>query len=271
VTARTQIGGRDLIAATVVGVLLIVAAGSALWWRTEALVAVVLLLLIAAFVDLVRALDGPKRPVLSVLVSATIVMLPATVWFGATGQLAGVLTLFAGAVLWLLARAVTLQRLMRAAGTVFAGVWVLLPASFAFTILSAANGRAQLGLVIGVVALMDIGGYAVGVPFGRHKLSVRLSPNKTVEGLLGGLVISVVAATVAWPIIFTAGHAWQGAVFGVLISIAAACGDIAESGVKRALDVKDFGTFLPGHGGVLDRIDGLLFALPVATVLFAVL
>ncbi len=270
-SARAHIGGRDLVAATGVGVLLLALVAGVLWWRSDALVGVVLAVVIAAFVDVSRVLDGARKPVLSVLVMAALVIMPATFLYGAEGQIAGVLTLFGSAVVWLLTADVSLSRLAQTAATLLAGIWVLVPASFALLLVTTANGTAKLAFVIAVVALTDSAGYAIGVPFGRHKLSQRLSPNKTVEGLLGGVGASVIGAAIAWPLVFDGASRWQGVAFGLIVAIVAAVGDIAESGAKRALDAKDFGTLLPGHGGVLDRIDGLLFALPVATVLFAVL
>ena len=270
-SGRPHVGGRDLVAATLVGVVLVATVAVALWWRSEVFIAVVAIAVIAAFLDLGRVLDEPRRPVTSVLVITAVVIMPTSFLYGANGQIAAVLLLLFTANNWLLAREVTAQRLSRTAATLLAGVWVLIPASFALVLVAADNGRAQLAVVIGVVALTDIAGYAVGVPFGRHKLSPRLSPNKTIEGLAGGVGISVVATAAVWPQVFTDAALWQGAVFGLIVSVTAVFGDIAESGVKRALGVKDFGSLLPGHGGVLDRIDGLLFALPVATVLFAVL
>jgi len=270
-SGRPHVGGRDLLAATVVGVVLVATVAVALWWRSELFIAVVLVAVIAAFVDLTRVLDETRRPSRTVLIIASCAIMPASFLYGANGQIAGVLILLFGAVIWLLARDVTAIRLSRTAATVLAGVWVLVPASFALVIISADNGRLRLAAVIGVVALTDIAGYAVGVPFGRHKLSPRLSPNKTIEGLAGGVGVSVVVTALTWPLVFNGAAMWHGALFGFIVSVAAVFGDIAESGVKRALEVKDFGTFLPGHGGVLDRIDGLVFGLPVAAALFAVL
>lgn len=270
VSARGHVGGRDLVAATVVGGVLLALVAAALWWRSDVFVAVVLLAVVAAFVDLCRVLTGAAQPVLIVLVLGAAVMLPATYVAGASGQVGGVFTVLVGAIIWLLSGEVNSSRLSRTAGTVLAGVWVLLPASFALILITYADGQTRLAFTIGIVALTDIAGYAIGVPFGRHKLSARLSPNKTIEGLLGGVIVSMVVAALMWPALFD-GVLWHGVVFGLVVAIACAVGDIAESGVKRALGVKDFGTFLPGHGGVLDRIDGLLFALPVATVVFFLL
>jgi len=109
----------------------------------------------------------------------------------------------------------------------------------------------------------DTGAFLAGGLFGRHKLAPVLSPNKTVEGAVGGLLFTVAAAVVLgvpWL------HMPAGAVlqFGLLVGLACQLGDLVESALKRDLGVKDFGTLLGPHGGVLDRFDGLLVAMPVA-------
>ncbi len=123
----------------------------------------------------------------------------------------------------------------------------------------AQGGRWVLLLLFAVFAT-DTGAYAVGRVLGRHKLAPRVSPAKTIEGAIGGLVCSV-AACVALdylldlprkPILFVG--------LGVALGLAAELGDLAESAVKRRLGVKDMGHIIPGHGGVLDRLDSILFA-----------
>jgi phosphatidate cytidylyltransferase len=120
-----------------------------------------------------------------------------------------------------------------------------------------------------VIASNDIGAYFVGRSFGRTSLAPVVSPSKTVEGLVGGLVLgAVVAAVLAvfppWADIGIARALVVAGVVGVLAPI----GDLAESMVKRAVGVKDMGSVLPGHGGMLDRIDGFLFAVPAIYILF---
>lgn len=115
----------------------------------------------------------------------------------------------------------------------------------------------------------DTGAFFAGHFWGRHKLAPRISPGKTWEGILGGLVFSVAAA-----VLFTTlpmGVSWYLAVvFGLLIGVAAALGDLAESLIKRQTHVKDSGQFFPGHGGMLDRLDSILFAVLIV-FLFALL
>jgi phosphatidate cytidylyltransferase len=111
----------------------------------------------------------------------------------------------------------------------------------------------------------DTGAFFAGHFFGRHKLAPRISPGKTWEGVAGGLVLSVTAALLIT--IRPLGVPWYLAILlGVLIAVAATLGDLAESLIKRQTHVKDSGQFMPGHGGILDRLDSLLFAVIVVFV-----
>jgi phosphatidate cytidylyltransferase len=118
-------------------------------------------------------------------------------------------------------------------------------------------------LVLGVWSF-DTGAYLVGRQLGRHRFLTHISPSKTVEGVIGGLVLTT-AVTAA--MLAALGQAAAGAiVLGPLLGLAAQAGDLAESMVKRAAGAKDSGTLIPGHGGVLDRIDSFLFAGPVVVL-----
>ena len=114
-----------------------------------------------------------------------------------------------------------------------------------------------------VVWLGDSGAYYFGKSFGKHKLSPRISPKKTIEGLIGGMATSVVAAVVIHFTFFENFPLLHAIVAGVLLSFAGVVGDLAESMWKRSADVKDSGTLLPGHGGFLDRFDSILFTAPI--------
>lgn len=115
----------------------------------------------------------------------------------------------------------------------------------------------------------DIGGFFVGYYYGKRKLAPEVSPGKTVEGAVGGLILSfaiVLLVTQLAPLAW-APSASEAFLYAILVASASQLGDLSESLIKRALHIKDSGTSLPGHGGILDRIDGLLFAVP-ATFLF---
>jgi len=114
-----------------------------------------------------------------------------------------------------------------------------------------------------VVWLGDTGAYYVGKQFGKHKLSPRISPKKTIEGLVGGISASIIAAVVIHFTFFPKFPLLHAVIAGVLLSIAGVIGDLAESMWKRSAAVKDSGTLIPGHGGFLDRFDSILFTAPI--------
>ena len=151
--------------------------------------------------------------------------------------------------------------------TVLGITWVVGTIAFVEPILRAERYRVLvLGVVI-VTAAMDIGAYSVGRTWGQRALAPILSPNKSVEGLLGGVVVCMgVAAAVG--ALFEPFDLRSGLALGLVVCVAAPIGDLAESMFKRSLGVKDMGVVLPGHGGILDRIDAFLFVVPAAWVLF---
>jgi phosphatidate cytidylyltransferase len=114
-----------------------------------------------------------------------------------------------------------------------------------------------------VVWLGDTGAYYVGKQFGKHKLSPRISPKKTIEGLIGGISASIIAAVVIHFTFFPKFPLLHAVIAGVLLSMAGVIGDLAESMWKRSAAVKDSGTLIPGHGGFLDRFDSILFTAPI--------
>jgi len=143
-------------------------------------------------------------------------------------------------------------------------VYVALPLAMAVMMRRSFNGSSWLFLVLAVVFAGDIGALYAGTYFGRHKLCPRVSPGKTIEGSIGGLLANV-AVGVAFKLALFPLMDWSiGIIFFVCLGVAGQVGDLFESAFKRSADVKDSGGLLPGHGGLLDRIDALLFALPVA-------
>ncbi len=149
--------------------------------------------------------------------------------------------------------------------TILGVAWI--PALLALVLPMAAAARSdRLQIIIVlliIVAAFDIGSYFVGRALGRRKLSPVLSPNKTVEGLIGGVIATVIVSLLAGVLVsvFDAGSALA---LAAAVILAAPLGDLAESLMKRSLGIKDMGQLIPGHGGVLDRIDSYLFAVPIA-------
>ncbi len=177
----------------------------------------------------------------------------------------------------------TLERVLPATG---AGLLVLLYIAYPLTliprILAVEDGTALLLFLFLCVWCGDIAALYVGRNFGRHKLAPAISPNKTWEGSVASVLGSVLfglglvllgdrlgAHDPASTRLHTSWPWWQFALLAILLNVAAQIGDLAESALKRGVGVKDSGTLLPGHGGILDRIDALLFAAPVLWVVLA--
>src|SRR2546421_2445956 len=130
------------------------------------------------------------------------------------------------------------------------------------------NGAVRVIVTLAGVVLSDTGGYVAGVFFGRHPMAPSVSPKKSWEGTVGSIVAAGVGGAI---LLHSVLHVlwWHGAIFGVAVSVASVLGDLAESLIKRDLGIKDMSHLLPGHGGVMDRLDSVLFALPVAYAVLA--
>lgn len=116
----------------------------------------------------------------------------------------------------------------------------------------------------------DTGAYLIGRAFGRHKLFPRISPGKTWQGFVGGLISAILVGVIVYRYVGDGLPAWQWITLGVIVSVGGTFGDLVESMLKRSLQVKDSGNLLPGHGGLLDRFDGLLIAAPAALLFFSI-
>ncbi|GAA0428679.1 hypothetical protein Acor_71110 [Acrocarpospora corrugata] len=143
---------------------------------------------------------------------------------------------------------------------VFVAVYPGLLAGFVALLLRPEDGADRVVAFVAITVASDIGGYVAGVLFGRHKMSPIISPKKTWEGFAGSALACIVVGAwlVAWRL---DGALWQGALLGAVMVVCATIGDLIESVIKRDLGIKDLGTLLPGHGGLMDRLDSLLFAL----------
>ena len=154
---------------------------------------------------------------------------------------------------------------------IFAAAYLPLLGATAAAMLAAPDGGKRVLTLIILAICSDIGGYAAGTTLGRsgaHKLAPAISPKKTWEGLAGSALTCIAAGAILLPSLLH-GHWWQGVILGAAAAAAAVLGDLAASMIKRDLGIKDFGRLLPGHGGVLDRIDSLLACAPVAWLLLA--
>ncbi|MEU6442783.1 phosphatidate cytidylyltransferase [Streptomyces sp. NPDC047046] len=150
---------------------------------------------------------------------------------------------------------------------VFATFYVPFLATFVALLLTADDGPRRVLLFLVLTVVSDTGAYAVGWRFGTHKLAPRISPGKTREGLLGAVSFAMVAGALLMQFMIDDGQWWQGLLLGLAVAASATLGDLGESMIKRDLGIKDMGTLLPGHGGIMDRLDSLLPTAPVVWLL----
>jgi phosphatidate cytidylyltransferase len=259
--------GRDLVAATIVGVALALLLVLALVLPPFALTVLVGLLVLAAHLELGPLLGKLGRPVhTDVLLVVTVVALVATQFAGPGGQGAAVTLLVIASLLRSLADPQRSDVVGTVSRTVLLGVWVTGLASYALLIRALDAPVVMLTAVLGAAAAGDIAAYAVGSRIGRRPIAPSVSPNKTWEGFLGGLAGAALVGGFVLPLDGTS-SATRGVIIGAIVGLAGFLGDLVASMVKRDLGVKDLGRLLPGHGGVLDRVDGLLLALPVGYAL----
>jgi phosphatidate cytidylyltransferase len=175
-------------------------------------------------------------------------------------------------LLWYLLGVETSQPTINIGASLLGFVYVGVLGAHAALLLKFPDGVGMLlGAIIATVAY-DIGGYFVGSQIGRTPLAATISPNKTIEGLLGGMSASVFASVLILGLIGV--HPWDGGssfALGLVVAAMAPLGDLCESMLKRDLGIKDMGAILPGHGGILDRIDAMLFVVPATYYLVKLL
>jgi phosphatidate cytidylyltransferase len=262
--------GRNLGAAIGVGLSLgAVIVASLLLWR-PAFVGVVTAAVLVAVVELTRALQaGRFRPPLVPLLVGSLAMEGLAWSRGPTGLVVGFLLTALAVVLWRLADG-PVGYFRDASAGVLVAIYVPLLAGFAVLLLAPDDGVARVFAFIATVVASDVGGYAAGVLFGKHRMAPSISPKKSWEGLAGSVAACVLVAT---PIIalVLGGPWWGGLLFGAALALSATIGDLGESLIKRDLGIKDMGDLLPGHGGLMDRLDSLLPSAALAYLLLSVL
>ncbi len=271
--------GRDMPTAVAIGlglaavfVLLVKFAGS-----TGVMVIVVAVLTLGAVEFFEKTQARGHRPATFTGVLSAALLPLAAYWQGEIGLAVGVFVAVVATMLTMMNfHSVEGQPLVNAAISVLGIVWIGVLGAFAGLILRFADPLGTdtiFALVVAVVA-NDVGALLVGSAGGRTPLRAWISPNKTIEGVIGGTVVTI-GAMVLLNIANSHRTTWIGlgdcVALGVAVAVLAPIGDLTESMFKRSLDIKDFGTILPGHGGILDRFDGFLFTLPAAYYLLVTL
>jgi phosphatidate cytidylyltransferase len=262
--------GRNLPLATAVGGALFAVFSLSLVYRPFVFAILAAVVMMLAVTELSRALvsELPIQVRKVLLVSA-----PAIV-----------LTAYLGGPIWLLSSyvvavvAVLVSRLFheqdKYVSNVSRAIFILTyaPLLAGFAVLLAAQEHGDLKVFALVLLTMgaDIGGYFAGVLFGKHPLAPRISPKKSWEGLVGAILLEIAIGIALWHFMFNESW-WKGAIAGAIMAITATLGDLIESMIKRDLGIKDMSRLIPGHGGIMDRLDSLVINAAVAWLIFALL
>lgn len=262
--------GRNLVAAVSVGILL------------GGLVLLTLLLVKAVFVGLVVVLVGVAVYELALALRPTGVRLPPVpLLFGVAVMLVGAYVGATTALVGALGLTVVAVCAWRIAGgregfvrdvtaSTFVVMYVPFLASFAILLLRPEDGPFRVICFLVVTIASDVGGYVAGVLFGRHQLAPEVSPKKSWEGLAGSAVLCL-AAGITLVVLLLDGPWWVGLILGAVAPAMSTVGDLFVSMLKRDVGIKDMGSFLPGHGGIMDRLDSLLPMAMVSWFLLTVL
>lgn len=261
--------GRNLPAAVAVGGGLGALVAVSLFVQREAFVVLAAVAITLAVWELANAFRARRIriPVVPVVVGS--VSMLASAYVGGVEALFVIFALTAFAVLlWRVLDGPNPVRDVTAG--IFTAAYVPFLAGFSMVMLAEPDGAYRVLAFLMVAIGSDVGGYAFGVVWGKHPLAPSVSPKKSWEGLAGSAVFAVVLG-VAGVTLALDGPWWAGVLLGLAIVLTATVGDLSESLLKRDLGIKDMGSLLPGHGGIMDRLDSLLPAAPVAYLLLTVL
>jgi len=268
---RSTKPGRDLPVAITVGVGLLVVVCAALFIRKEAFVALAALVVCAGLWELAQAFArrAIHLPLLPLLVGAAGILVSAYT-AGAEALFVSFMLVVGGVMVWRVLDGSGSRALRDIIGGAFAAAYLPFLAGFVMLMLAEGDGPARVLVFILLVVASDTGGYAVGVLLGRHPLAPSVSPKKSWEGLAGSVVLACVVGVVSIQVAFE-GDPLIGVFLGLATVVSATLGDLAESMLKRDLELKDMGRLVPGHGGILDRLDSLLLSAPAVFLILALL
>jgi phosphatidate cytidylyltransferase len=235
----------------------------AIYYERWAVLVVILLVVARAAQELARALD--KLPFWAAFGAGTFPVL-LSIPYGANGALAGVFLSLPWSLMWLSSKP-EVRTLRALLALLLMALWVGAPLSHLALTGELSEGKYLILVAVVGPWISDSGAYFAGRVFGRHPLFPTLSPKKTIEGGIGGVLLTML--TVGYFVYYFLDFApVEAALWGFVISILSQAGDLFESILKRILDLKDLGRALPGHGGILDRIDSLLFTAPAVYYLY---
>ena len=259
--------GRNLPVATAVGLGLLATVIASLFIDVRFFAILVAFAAMLAVRELSKALAVGLSDRMSILLQ---ILAPAIVVSAAVSGVEGLLAAFgASALLVLTIRLLDGQEayVHHVTRSIFTLVYAPLLAGFAVLLSTQEDGAWKVLAFILLTAATDLGGYAAGAIFGKHPMAPKISPKKSWEGFVGALVLQLIVGVVLWVYVFDQPW-WEGAIVGFVMMLTATIGDLVESMIKRDLGIKDMGSLLPGHGGVMDRLNSLVINAFMAWLLF---
>ncbi|WNI18312.1 phosphatidate cytidylyltransferase [Streptomyces sp. ITFR-21] len=263
--------GRDLRSAIGVGVGLGVVVLAALFVVKAVFVGVVVAAVVGGVWELTSRLaerKGIHAPLVPLAVGGASTVVAGYVR-GAEGAWTAIALTALAVLVWRMARPPE-DYLRDVTAGVFTAFYVPFLATFVVMMLAADDGPRRVLVFLILTVISDTGAYAVGWRFGSHRLAPRISPGKTREGLVGAMSFAMAAGALLMQYVIDDGRWWQGLLLGLAAATSATLGDLGESMIKRDLGIKDMGSLLPGHGGIMDRLDSLLPTAPVVWLLMVV-
>ena len=254
--------GRKLIPSILVGLALLGIIFSTMAFVPILFALFVLIAVLLALHELSAAFNARELKVNFTQLSIATILVIASSWFaGLPGLAISIVASIIGLLLLQLLKG-TSGFVKNATATTFALMYPGFISGFIFLLARSGDGFAYISLLVILVGLNDTFAYLTGVLIGKHPMAPKISPKKTWEGFIGGLVFAATGSAFAFNY-FLEQELWIGALAGVVGALAATTGDLIESAIKRDLSLKDMGKLLPGHGGMLDRLDAALITAPV--------
>jgi phosphatidate cytidylyltransferase len=229
-----------------------------------ALICIVIMLGVRELTHAYRA-GGIELPDLPIMAAALVILLAS--WFGGTEGLAVSTGLIIPILMFLLLLISQKDFIKRSTSAVFAVFYLAVLGGFILLVANDADGGKRILALVILIACNDTFAYFAGVLFGKHKMAPSISPKKSWEGLIGGLIASLIGGGLVFHLAFETGW-YVGSAIGVMTVVTATCGDLIESAIKRDLAIKDMSNLLPGHGGIMDRLDSALFTAPAVWFAF---
>jgi len=259
--------GRKLLPSILVSLTLLTLIFGSIYLQPLVFLALICVVIMLGVRELAHAYrtGGIELPDLPIMAAAFIILLAS--WFGDTEGLAVSTGLVIPVLMFLLLLISQKDFIKRSTSAVFAVFYLAVLGGFILLLANNDDGGKRILALVILIACNDTFAYFAGVLFGKHKMAPTISPKKSWEGLVGGLIASLIGGALIFHYSF--GVSWfVGVAVGAMTVVTATCGDLIESAIKRDLAIKDMSNLLPGHGGIMDRLDSALFTAPAVWFAF---